>query len=112
MQHMELFYQFICETGPSVYEEEGIDDNSFRAVMPAALSAPYVMYQMLALSALHLSYTRTAQASHYRNEATFLQTEALSLFNDSWTEITTESCVPTLLFSSQSQPRKRMQVDF
>jgi hypothetical protein len=97
---MELFYQFISETGPSVYEEEGIDENSFRAVMPAALSAPYVMYQMLALSALHLSYTKTAQASHYRNEATFLQTEALSLFKDSWAEITTESCVPMLLFSS------------
>jgi hypothetical protein len=97
---MELFNQFIFETGPSVFEGGNIDNESFRAVMPAAVSAPYVMYQMLALSALHLSYTRTAQASHYREEATFLQTEALSLFNDSWAEITAESCVPMLLFSS------------
>lgn len=100
MHHMELFYQFIFKTGPSVFEGGSIDDESFRAVMPAALSAPYAMYQVLALSALHLSHTRTAQASQYREEATFLQTEALSLFNDSWAEITTESCVPILLFSS------------
>ncbi|KAH7406699.1 hypothetical protein DE146DRAFT_676056 [Phaeosphaeria sp. MPI-PUGE-AT-0046c] len=100
MHHMELFSQFIFETGPSVYEGGSIDNESFRAIMPAALSAPYAMYQMLALSALHLSHTRTAQASHYREEATFLQTEALSLFNDSWAEITTENCVPMLLFSS------------
>ena len=97
---MELLNQFIFETGPSVYEGRSIDNESFRAIMPAALSAPYVMYQMLALSALHLSRVRTVQSNHYREEATFLQTEALSLFNDSWAEITTESCVPILLFSS------------
>jgi hypothetical protein len=100
MHHMELFNQFIFKTGPSVYEGGSIDNESFCAIMPAALSAPYAMYQMLALSALHLSHTRTAQANHYREEATFLQTEALSLFNDSWAEITRESCVPILLFSS------------
>ena len=97
---MELFSQFIFETGPSVFEGKNIDNESFRAVMPAAISAPYVMYQMLALSALHLSHTGTSQASRYREEATFLQTEALSLFNDSWAEITAESCLPMLLFSS------------
>jgi hypothetical protein len=97
---MELINRFIFETGPSVFEGGSIDNESFRAVMPVALSAPYVMYQMLALSALHLSHTRTAQTIQYREEATFLQTKALSLFNDSWVEITTESCVPILLFSS------------
>ena len=100
MHHMELINRFIFETGPSIFEGGSIDNESFRAIMPVALSAPYVMYQMLALSALHLSHTRTAQTIQYREEATFLQTKALSLFNDSWAEITTESCVPILLFSS------------
>jgi hypothetical protein len=68
--------------------------------MPAALSAPYFMYQMLALAALHLSHVRTAQTSHYREEATFLQSEALRLFNGSWAKASTENCVPMLLFSS------------
>lgn len=94
---MKLLNQFIFETGPSVYEGERADHE----IMSAALSSPYTMYQMLALSALHLSHTRTAQSSQYREAATFLQTEALSLFKDSWAaEITAESCVPILLFSS------------
>lgn len=71
---MELSNQFILDTGPSVFDGGNIDHESFRAVMPAALYASYVMYQMLALSALHLSHIRTDQASTYREEATFLQT--------------------------------------
>jgi hypothetical protein len=97
---MELFSQFILDTGPSLDEGGSVNRESFRAMMPAALSAPYVMYQMLALSALHLSHIRVAQATHYRVEATVLHTEALRLFNDSLAEITTESCAPMLVFSS------------
>jgi len=100
MHHLELFSQFVLDTAPSIYDGS-VDNPTFRAVMPVALSAPFVMYQMLALSALHLSHTRTAQASHYREEATFLQTEALSQFNGSWAnKITTENCESTLVFSS------------
>jgi hypothetical protein len=99
MHYIQLYSQFILETAPSIYEGS-IDNATFRAVMSVALSAPFVMYQMLALSALHLSHTRTAQASHYRDEATFLQTEALSQFNGSWTKITAENCVSILVFSS------------
>jgi hypothetical protein len=99
MHYIQLYSQFILETAPSIYEGS-IDNATFRAVMSVALSAPFVMYQMLALSALHLSHTRTAQARHYRDEATFLQTEALSQFNGSWTKITAENCVSILVFSS------------
>jgi len=77
-----------------------MDHESFRAIIPTVLSSPYAAYQMLALSALHLSHIRTAQASHYRDEATFLQTEALSLFNDSMAEITTDNCASLLVFST------------
>jgi len=97
---MELFSQFLLDTGPSLYGGEITDDKRFHAVVPIALSAPHAMYQILALSALHLSHIRTAQASHYREEATALQIEALSRFNDSSPEITIESCAPMLLFST------------
>ena len=100
MLHMELLSHFILETGASIYEGGSTDHETFRAIMPTVLSAPYAMYQMLALSALHLSHIRTAQASHYRDEATFLQTEALSLFNDSLAEITTDNCASILIFST------------
>jgi hypothetical protein len=97
---MELFSQFILDTGPSLEEGGSVDREIFRAMMPAALSAPYVMHQMLALSAHHLNHIRTTQARHYREEATVLQTEALSLFIDSLAEITAENCAPMLIFSS------------
>ena len=97
---MELLSQFMLETGPSIYEGGNLDSESFRAIIPTVLSAPYAMYQMLALSALHLSHTRTAEASHYRDEATFLQNEALGLFNNSLAETTTDTCAPMLIFST------------
>ncbi|KAH4001195.1 hypothetical protein HBI56_012660 [Parastagonospora nodorum] len=100
IHHMELFSQFLLDTGPSLYEGGSTDYKRFHAIVPIALSAPYAMYQILAISALHLSHIRTAQASHYREEATALQTEALSRFNDVLPEITIDSCAPMLLFST------------
>ncbi|KAF2182946.1 hypothetical protein K469DRAFT_787057 [Zopfia rhizophila CBS 207.26] len=100
MRHMELFSHFIFDTGPSLDEGGSLDREYLRIIMPAALSVPYVMHQILALSALHLSHTRAAQAKYYREEATALQTQALSLFNDALTEITAGNCVPTLIFAS------------
>jgi hypothetical protein len=100
MLHMELLSHFIFETAPSLEEDRSPDRESLRVMMPAALSAPYLMHQALGLAALHLSRTRTAQVKYYRDEATALQTQALCLFNDTVTEITTENCVPMLIFAS------------
>jgi hypothetical protein len=96
---MELLTHFVLETAPSL-EDRPCDREHLRIMMPAALSAPYLMHQILALSALHLSHTRVAEAKNYREEATALQTQALSLFNDTLAEITTENCVPMLIFAS------------
>lgn len=45
-----------------------------------ALTTPYLMDQLLALSALHLSYTSAHGAARYRSLATELQTRGLSQF--------------------------------
>ena len=42
--------------------------------------APYLIYQLLALSALHLSVQDVANSTHYRRQATELQTRALASF--------------------------------
>jgi hypothetical protein len=100
MRHMELLSYFIFDTGPSIDEGRSLDREYLRIMMPAALSAPYLMHQILALSALHLSHTRPAQAKYYREEATVLQMQALPLFNDALNEITTENCEAMLIFAS------------
>lgn len=97
---MELFSHFIFNTAPSLDEYNPPDRAQLQVMMPAALSVPYVMYQVLALSALHLSHTNPSRADYHREEATALQTQALALFNESGAEVTAETCAPMLIFSS------------
>jgi len=100
MRHMELFSHFIFNTAPSFDDGVPAKLEQLQAMMPATFSIPYVMYEILALSALHLSHTNPTQAAYHREEATALQTQALSLFKDSGAEVTAETCAPMLIFSS------------
>jgi hypothetical protein len=54
-----------------------------QTVVPCALQAPYLMDQILALAAAHLSTLYPNQRAMYRHEATHLQTRGLALFNAS-----------------------------
>ncbi|KAF5709232.1 hypothetical protein FGLOB1_6007 [Fusarium globosum] len=67
--------------------------------MDYALKAPYLINQLLALSALHLSNPPSLRQPYYQL-ATSLQTRALALFNEERQELSEESCVPMFLFSS------------
>lgn len=98
MLHIELFHNFATETSKIA----GAGDAQLTSVhvLKHGLSAPYVMNQVLALSALHLSLVRPAQQNYYRHSASQLQTHALSLYNTNRPEINQETCVAMLLFSS------------
>ncbi|WQF77052.1 Putative zn(2)Cys(6) fungal-type DNA-binding domain-containing protein [Colletotrichum destructivum] len=65
-----------------------------------ALTAPYLLDQLLALSALHLSTQDVAQASSFRHQATELQTRALGLFNQAKDHISESTYMPNFLFAS------------
>jgi hypothetical protein len=62
----------------------------------------YLMHQLLAVSAFHLSTARTDARHHYRELSVGLQNRALSLFNKCHPvlELTPENCVHMFLFSS------------
>lgn len=100
MRHMELLNHFIFDTASIFDDSISISHETVTAIMSTALSAPYLMHQVLALSALHLSHMRTINAISYRNEAVNLQTQALSLFNDYKAPITAESQLPMFMFAS------------
>ena len=68
--------------------------------MKAALSAPYLMQELLALSALHLSLLHPAQREFYHHQASGLQTRALTIFNGSHLDVDSENCIAIVLFSS------------
>jgi hypothetical protein len=79
---------------------ETTDLGLMRSIMPAVLSAPYLLLQVLAFSALHLSLTRPVQADSYHAEATSLQIEALTSFDEHLGNINSSNCEAMLLFAS------------
>lgn len=64
------------------------------------LEYPYLLHQLLAFSARHLAYLHPGRSDNYMYKAVTLQTRAVSLFNNSWTEVDKTNCVPILLFST------------
>lgn len=68
------------------------------------IKAPYVMDQLLALSADHLALLSPDEAKSYRHTATELQTRAIEVFHKHLENLTEEdmdkACVPRFLFAS------------
>jgi hypothetical protein len=72
--------------------------------MKHALTTPYLMHQILAISALQLSIRTTESRNFYREYATGLQNRALLLFNESnpILEVAPANRVHMFLFSSSA----------
>lgn len=66
----------------------------------SAFTAPYLLDQLLALSALHLATTDPSNSLEYYHQATKLQTRALELFNHMKEDISEQNCIPNFLFAS------------
>jgi hypothetical protein len=77
-----------------------VDLELARIMTPTILSAPYLLLQVLALSALHLSHKKPEQADSYQAEATSLQIEALTSFDDYLGNINSSNCEAMLMFAS------------
>ncbi|KAK1836651.1 sterol uptake control protein 2 [Podospora conica] len=78
MVHMELMYHFI--NSHDLIQPLLALDGVREILMRQALQAPYLMHQILALSARHLSHERPHSQAFYHNVAIHLQTKALRLF--------------------------------
>lgn len=71
-----------------------------KVVMQCALTCPYVMDQILALSAAHMSTFRRGQQQMFSNKAMELQTRALSLFNRADTDLSKQNSCSWFLYAS------------
>ncbi|KAH8819927.1 hypothetical protein F5884DRAFT_762171 [Xylogone sp. PMI_703] len=65
-----------------------------------AINYPFLMYEILSLSALHLAYLRPDRASIYRNIATSHHATALSLGQAELRGISSENCHACFAFST------------
>lgn len=97
MFHMELLLHFSF----AIYVPELDEDNSATSlILKAALTSPYLMHEVLALSARHLATTRPDNSDWYLHQAVDLQTKALTLFNNSHRHDGQDASISRLLFSS------------
>lgn len=81
-------------------EEPGGSSETKRTALQAGISAPYLLYQNLALSAAQFSILRPNQRDFYRNESLGFQSHAIALFNEFQPGMTPDQCIPIFLFSS------------
>ncbi|KAE8157655.1 hypothetical protein BDV40DRAFT_292476 [Aspergillus tamarii] len=98
--HLELFHHFFTDILTCFDLDKCSSGVSTTEVMNYILPAPYLVNQILALAAFHLSIVRPVKHEFYKHHATRLQTHALTAFNDANLEITPDTCVPMFLFSS------------
>lgn len=100
MDHLRLFYHFQTETVNSFGSKLTDLESSYRMIMRCGMSTPYLMHEILAIAALHISFLNPAEKDFYRHQATELQQSALAQFKDSNPEVTATNCIPMFLFSS------------
>ncbi|KAE8327115.1 hypothetical protein BDV39DRAFT_215292 [Aspergillus sergii] len=100
MLHAELFYHLLTETLPSLCNSGNSRDPIHKEVMNHALATPYLMNELLALAALHLSIIRDTQTEFYRHHSTQLQNHALRMFYETDPHANMEPPVPAFILSS------------
>ncbi|GAP90631.1 putative C6 finger domain-containing protein [Rosellinia necatrix] len=80
IHHLELLHNFRTSVLGGSFVDGGIVDNFMDMTVREAVQAPYLMDQVLALSAANMSTKRPHQRQFYQEEATQLQTRGVSLF--------------------------------
>lgn len=96
--HLELLHHF--ESGAFEASMLPLPVSIRMAIMQCALTDPYLMDQILALSAAHMSTFRQGQQQVFSNKAMELQTRALSLFNRAETDISMQNSRSWFLYAS------------
>lgn len=106
MRHLVLLHHLESEAVKMFSAKSGLffdgADLCFEAIFNSAVSAPYLMHELLAFSALHLSTVQAIEAdkTRYLRQAAELQTRALTLFNEVRPDVRIENCMALFVFSS------------
>lgn len=100
LDHLELFGHFHDEVYGQLAEGSLTNYMMFALVRNHVRSAPYLVHQVLAVSALHLSIVRPENRRFYHKYADGLHLEALRLFNLNTPKLDQVNSVPMFLYSS------------
>ncbi|KAK9447014.1 uncharacterized protein V1518DRAFT_422688 [Limtongia smithiae] len=98
--HMELLSHFLSNVASWFFMENGKQISFQSFLIPTALEHPFVMYELLALSASHLSESKPAdKSSHYLEIASAYRGRALSGLNSALENLNVTNCKAALFFS-------------
>ncbi|AEO66218.1 uncharacterized protein THITE_2143833 [Thermothielavioides terrestris NRRL 8126] len=101
LDHMELLISFKFEEHAP---ELNVEQHEFSSglLFKCALDAPYLMHQLLAVSARRLAAQKPERANHFLELAMRLQTKAVSIYNETAAkaQIDQTNCSALLLFCS------------
>ncbi|KFX93673.1 hypothetical protein V490_04742 [Pseudogymnoascus sp. VKM F-3557] len=100
MLHLELFYHALNERSLYIGASQNYVQTMTELVMPPAFSHPFLMNELLALSALHLAIVHPSRHQQLESVAAELQTGALLAFNQTCQQVTPSNCLPMFIFSS------------
>lgn len=95
--HLTLDKDIICV---SLGDDAFTNPTSISLALKTGLKSPYLMHELLAISALHLASLNLTRSNFYLHQAINLQSRGLSLFNSNCDGISNSNCVAVLLFSS------------
>lgn len=98
LQHLSLLHHF--KSGMFDDLNMGKEQAIYETVIQRALRVPFLMDQVLAISAAHLSTIHSNEALHYRNQAAQLQTRALAQLNRNTVAIASHHSVDMFLYAS------------
>lgn len=101
LDHMELLIRFVFEEHAPELNVE-MHDFASKLLFKCALEAPYLMHQILAVSARRLAILEPHRADHFLETAIHLQTKAVSIYNETAAkaQIDQTNCSALLLFCS------------
>jgi len=99
MDHLELLHHYCTETYQTFTLEADLQEVYKVTIVRMGFSFAPLMYELLAISALHLAHTRHGNAAWYHRKSIELQTQALSAFT-AQKDVDESNCGQVLLFTS------------
>ncbi|THV52980.1 hypothetical protein BGAL_0063g00380 [Botrytis galanthina] len=94
--HLELFQH--CYEDRTFMWDGQFREHTLR-IIKHAQRTPFLMYELLACSARHLSIIRPDQFQFYHDESTILQDQSIKMFNESVQEVDDENLIPAFVYS-------------
>lgn len=98
--HLELLHHFEHHLGKAMAFGQPSVDQVLQAMVKEAFTAPFLMDELLALSAAHRSTLAEGQRDFYLAEATRLQTRSLTQYNSAQADLSEKNCLVIFLFSA------------